>query len=134
MIKWITENMTLTKPLGIWVYMVIICILTIIFSFIMLSPGNTADNLLKTGDSILDIYAGKQTRRYLLGNVLALSMFSSIVMAATQGIPLFLQFGNYIDPSLVMLPCSVMMFTGMWISLYREALVYRNMDRYKAFI
>lgn len=134
MIKWITENMALTKPLGIWVYMVIICILTIIFSFIMLSPGNTADNLLKTGDSILDIYAGKQTRRYLLGNVLALSMFSAIVMAATQGIPLFLQFGNYIDPSLVMLPCSVMMFTGMWISLYREALVYRNMDRYKAFI
>lgn len=133
-IKWVADNMTLTKTLGIWVYMAIICILTVLFAFIMLSPGNMADNLLKTGDSILDIYAGKQTKKYLVWNVLALSLFSSVIVAAFQGIPLFLQFGNHIDPSLVMLPCSIMMFTGMWVSLFREAVVYRNMDRYKAFI
>lgn len=133
-IRWVADNMTLTRPLGIWVYMVIICMLTILFALIMLAPGNTADNLLKTGDSILDIHAGKQTRKYLVINVLALSTFSAIVLAACQGIPLFLQFGNYIDSSLVMLPGSIMMFTGMWVTLYREAVVYRNMDRYKAFI
>lgn len=133
-IRWVADNMTLTRPLGIWVYMGIICMLTILFALIMLAPGNTADNLLKTGDSILDIHAGKQTRKYLVINVLALSTFSAIVLAACQGIPLFLQFGNYIDSSLVMLPGSIMMFTGMWVTLYREAVVYRNMDRYKAFI
>ena len=133
-LQWVAENMTLTKPLGIWVYMGIICAMTILFSFIMLSPGTKADELLKTGDSILDIYAGKQTKRYLVGNVLALSVFSAIIIAICQGVPLFLQFGDYVDSALVMMPCSIMMSTGMWISLYREAEVYRNMDRYTAFI
>ena len=93
-----------------------------------------AEELLKSGDSILDIYAGKQTKRYLTRNVLALSMFSAIVLAFCQGVPLFLQFGGYVDPALVMMPCSIMMSTGMWITFYREAEVYRNMDRYTSFI
>ena len=93
-----------------------------------------AEELLKSGDSILDIYAGKPTKRYLFRNVLALSVFSAVVLAVCQGVPLFLQFIEYVDPALVMMPCSIMMSTGMWITLYREAEVYWNMDRYEAFI
>lgn len=133
-LEWIADNMTLTKPLGIWTYMLVICAMTVLFAFIMLSPGAKAEELLKSGDSILDIYAGKQTKRYLTRNVLALSMFSAIVLAFCQGVPLFLQFGGYVDPALVMMPCSIMMSTGMWITFYREAEVYRNMDRYTSFI
>ena len=114
--------------------MVIICLLTIIFSMVMLSPGRTADDLLKSGDSIQDIYAGKPTKRYLIGTVLSFSVISSIIICICQGGPLFLQFGGYVDASLAMLPCSIMMTTGLWISLYREAEVYRNMDRYHTFI
>ena len=120
--------------LGIVVYMVVICLLTIIFSMVMLSPGRTADDLLKSGDSIQDIYAGKPTKRYLIGTVLSFSVISSIIICICQGGPLFLQFGGYVDASLAMLPCSIMMTTGLWISLYREAEVYRNMDRYHTFI
>lgn len=107
---------------------------TIIFSMVMLSPGRTADDLLKSGDSIQDIYAGKPTKRYLIGTVLSFSVISSIIICICQGGPLFLQFGGYVDASLAMLPCSIMMTTGLWISLYREAEVYRNMDRYHTFI
>lgn len=133
-IQWWMDNMRLTSPLGIVVYMVIICLLTIIFSMVMLSPGRTADDLLKSGDSIQDIYAGKPTKRYLIGTVLSCSVISSIIICICQGGPLFLQFGGYVDASLAMLPCSIMMTTGLWISLYREAEVYRNMDRYHTFI
>lgn len=133
-IQWWMDNMRLTSPLGIVVYMVIICLLTIIFSMVMLSPGRTADDLLKSGDSIQDIYAGKSTKRYLIGTVLSFSVISSIIICICQGGPLFLQFGGYVDASLAMLPCSIMMTTGLWISLYREAEVYRNMDRYHTFI
>lgn len=113
---------------------IVICLLTIIFSMVMLSPGRTADDLLKSGDSIQDIYAGKSTKRYLIGTVLSFSVISSIIICICQGGPLFLQFGGYVDASLAMLPCSIMMTTGLWISLYREAEVYRNMDRYHTFI
>ncbi len=133
-ILWCMENMRLTAPLGIVIYMIIIFLLTILFSMVMLSPGKTSEGLLKSGDSIIDIYAGKPTKKYLVGTVLRFSIYSSIVICICQGGPLFLQFNGYVDPSLAMLPCSIMMTTGLWISLYREAEVYHNMDRYHPFI
>lgn len=133
-IEWIYHRMSLTSVLGVWVYIAIIVILTIAFSFIMLTPGKTAEDLLKSGDSILGVYAGKETKRYLQGCVLSFSLISSVVIGICVGVPLFLQFGGYINSKLAMFPCSIMMFTGIWISFGREAEVYRNMDRYEPFI
>ena len=93
--------------------------------------GTKAEELMKVGDSILDIYAGRQTKKYLVGNVLLLSVFSAIVMSCCMGLPLFLQFKGYMDPALVMFPSSLMMLSGLWITLYREAEVYRNADQYR---
>lgn len=64
-LAWLVDNLRLTAVFGIIVYLAIIVLLTILFSVIMLTPGKEAENLLKSGDSILDIYAGKPTRRYL---------------------------------------------------------------------
>ena len=133
-IEWIYHRMNLTSVLGVWVYIAIIVILTIAFSFIMLTPGKTAEDLLKSGDSILGVYAGRETKRYLQGCVLSFSLISSVVIGICVGVPLFLQFGGYIISKLAMFPCSIMMFTGIWISFGREAEVYRNMDRYEPFI
>ena len=133
-IEWIYHRMNLTSVLGVWVYIAIIVILTIAFSFIMLTPGKTAEDLLKSGDSILGVYAGRETKRYLQGCVLSFSLISSVVIGICVGVPLFLQFGGYINSKLAMFPCSIMMFTGIWISFGREAEVYRNTDRYEPFI
>ena len=133
-IEWIYHRMNLTSVLGVWVYIAIIVILTIAFSFIMLTPGKTAEDLLKSGDSILGVYAGRETKRYLQGCVLSFSLISSVVIGICVGVPLFLQFGGYINSKFAMFPCSIMMFTGIWISFGREAEVYRNMDRYEPFI
>ena len=133
-IEWIYHRMNLTSVLGVWVYIAIIVILTIAFSFIMLTPGKTAEDLLKSGDSILGVYAGRETKRYLQGCVLSFSLISSVVIGICVGVPLFLQFGGYINSKLAMFPCSIMMFTSIWISIGREAEVYRNMDRYEPFI
>ncbi len=133
-IEWLMNNMSLNSKFGIIVYLIIIVLLTVSFAFVMLTPGKTADELLKTGDSIVNIYAGKDTKKYLIGSLFRFSIYSSLIICICQGIPLFLQFGGFIDPTLVMLPCSIMMSTGIWISFYREALVYKNMDNYKPFI
>lgn len=133
-LAWMADNMSLTSTLGISVYLVIIFILTLVFSLIMLAPGREAENLLKSGDSIEGIYAGKPTWRYLVGIVVRFSIYSSFIVCICQGLPLFLQIGGYIDSSAAMLPGSIMMSTGIWISLYREGRVYRQMDRYKPFI
>ncbi len=133
-ILWIATNMTLDKPLGIVVYLLIIGILNVTFSFLMLSPGSTAEGLLKAGDSILDVYAGRQTKRYLRRAIFGLSVFSSLVLMICQGIPLFLTCFGYIDSKLAMFPYSVMMLTGLFISLYREVKVYSHIDHYKLLV
>lgn len=132
-LAWLVDNLRLTAVFGIIAYLAIIVLLTILFSVIMLTPGKEGESV-EIRDSILDIYAGKPTRRYLVGTVIRFSIYSSIIICICQGVPLFLQFGGYIDSTLAMLPCSIMMSTGIWISLYREAEVYRNMDRYHPFI
>ena len=132
---YLSDNMILTKPVGVVTYLIVQSLLVIGFSFLMLNPSKMAEGLLKSGDSILDIYAGKPTKRYLIRTVLRLSLFSSLVLAVCMGVPLSLQFTAVkLDPSLAMLPCSIMMLTGLWITLYREAVVYRHMEEYRPLI
>lgn len=132
---YLSDNMILTRPVGVVTYLIVQSLLVIGFSFLMLNPLKMAEGLLKSGDSILDIYAGKPTKRYLIRTVLRLSLFSSLVLAVCMGVPLSLQFTAVkLDPSLAMLPCSIMMLTGLWITLYREAVVYRHMEEYRPLI
>lgn len=132
---YLSDNLILTKPVGVVTYLIVQSLLVIGFSFLMLNPSKMAKGLLKSGDSILDIYAGKPTKRYLIRTVLRLSLFSSLVLAVCMGVPLSLQFTAVkLDPSLAMLPCSIMMLTGLWITLYREAVVYRHMEEYRPLI
>lgn len=131
---YLSDNMILTRPVGVVTYLIVQSLLVIGFSFLMLNPSKMAEGLLKSGDSILDIYAGKPTKKYLIRTVFRLSLFSSLVLAVCMGVPLSLQFTANLDSSLAMLPCSIMMLTGLWITLYREAVVYRHMEQYRPLI
>lgn len=134
MLNQISENMVLTKPLGIIVYLSTIWVLSIVFAIIMIDPKKMSEGLLKAGDSILDVYAGKQTSRYLIGNVIRFSIYSSLILSICLGLPLVLQLYGYMDTTLAMLPSSIMMSTGIWIAFYRESKVYLNLDRYKPIV
>lgn len=133
-LRWWQDNMILTRPLGIGVYIFVLYILTIGFSMIFLRPGDLAEQLLKSGDSIANLHSGKDTRKYLTGEILKISFFSATVMGISLGVPMLLQLAGTIDSSLVMLPSSVMMLTGIWFSLYQEVIAIRNYDAYQPFI
>lgn len=133
-IAWWNANMAMTKPLGIVVYLVIIYILTIGFSILFLSPWDLSEQFLKNGDSIVNLHAGKDTKRYLVRVVLSISFFSATIMGVCVGIPLFLQFYGNLDSALMMLPTSFMMLSGIWCSLYREFKTIQGNDSYRPFI
>lgn len=130
----ISQNMTMDKLMGMIVYIVIIAIINIVFSFIILRPFSTAENLNKSGDSLENIYAGKPTKRYLVGCVTRLAIYSSIVYGLFMAVPFALLLLGVMDASLVLLPSSIMMTTGLWLMFYREAEVYIHLDKYKTFI
>lgn len=130
-IQWWQENLSLLKVPGIAVYIVCICLLTIVFSMIMISPKDITEQFLKSGDSLVNIHAGRDTRRYLRGVMGRISLCSALVMSACVGIPLLLQTGGNIDSELMMLPSSMMMLTGLWCNIDREIGAVRNYDSYR---
>lgn len=131
---WWQEKMSLSDPIGMMVYIVILYCLTIGFSIVFVNPKDITEQYLKSGDSFENIHAGRDTRRYLAGTIGRISVLSATVMSVCLGVPLYLQYRGNIDSSLVMLPSSIMMLTGLWCNLYREAESVKNLEAYKPFI
>lgn len=133
-IIWCSENMVLTKPLGIATYVLILYILSIVFSRVFISPSNITEQYLKSGDSIVNLHAGKETKKYLSRTINRISIFSATLMAICLIIPIILNVYGIIDEGLVMFPSMAMMLTGLWCNLYREFKSIRNLEAYKPFI
>lgn len=133
-VVWWNENLALTKPLGMGVYVAIIYILTIGFSMIFVNPGELTEQYLKSGDSLLGIHAGKETKRYLTRKLWQIGFFSATVMSVCLGAPLLFQYMGDLDSTLVMLPSSVMLLTGMWCTLNQEYRAVKSFESYKMFI
>ena len=133
-ILWWQENLSLTKPVGIVVYIVILYCLTIGFSRVFLNPKEITEQFLKSGDSIVNLHAGEETRKYLSRTINRLSFVSATVMSVCLGIPLALQMVGGMDSSLSALPSSIMMLTGIWCNLYREVVAIKDLEAYQPFI
>ena len=133
-ILWWQQNMVLSRPLGVVVYILVLYALTIVFSMVFIGPGDLTEQFLKSGDSILNLHAGRDTKRYLSREVFRISFFSATVMGICLGAPLALQMRGGIDSTLVMLPSSFMMLSGIFCNLYQEFIVIRNFDAYRPFI
>jgi preprotein translocase subunit SecY len=129
-----SENMVLTKPMGIITYIVILYILTIGFSMVFINPAEMTEQFLKSGDSILNLHSGRDTKRYLTRQILIISLISATVMSGCIAVPMYLQMKEIIDSSLAMLPTSVMILTGIWSNLYQEIAAVRDYDAYVNFI
>lgn len=130
----VRDRLNLTDALGAGVYLGIIILLDILFSFLMLSPGQAAEQLQKGGDSIVGVYAGRKTKRYLRRKVLGLSLFSGCILSAMMGLSLGLSLLGEIPSELALFPTTAMILTGILCTLYREVKSYRRFDSYSFFM
>lgn len=130
----INGRMNLNDGMGVAVYLGIIAVLNILFSFIMLMPGEMAKQLQKGGDSVVGIYAGKKTKRYLRMKLLKLCIFSSCILCLMMGISLGLSLLGEISPDLALFPATGSILAGIGCPLYREVRSYRRFDSYSFFI
>ena len=115
-------------------YLCIVFLLTVVFSFIMLSPGEMAEQLQKGGDSIVGVYAGKKTKWYLRRKLLALSTISGGMLSLLMGISLSISLRGKMASDLAMLPSTAMILVGLACTLYQEVKTYWRFDSYKSFI
>jgi preprotein translocase subunit SecY len=131
---WWFSNMSLNKPLGISIYIGAVYVLTLGFSRVFVNPKELTEQFLKSGDSVLGIHAGKDTRKYISRVINRLGFLSATVMSVCLGVPMLLQLQGYIDSAYVMLPSSIMMMTGIWCNLHREIQAVKDLEGYKPFI
>lgn len=133
-LAWLNIHMNMNEVTGVWIYLFIILLFTIFFSFIMLSPDDLARNLQRAGDSIVNVYAGKVTLRYFRFVIFILSLLSGFVMACCMGISFFLAINTNLNQQVAMLPSSLMMLVSMFSNLLNEINGYRKFDSYRFFL
>ena len=133
-VLWFQENMSLNKSFGIVVYIVILYVLSIGLSRVFLNPKEITEQYLKSGDSLQDVHAGVETKKYLSRTINSISLLSATSMAVCLAIPMILQLNGHLDSGFVSLPSMVMMLTGVWCNLYREYRAIRDLEAYKPFI
>lgn len=133
-ILWWQENMSLSKPVGIGVYIVVLYCLTLGFSRVFVNPKELTEQFLKSGDSLQDIHAGKDTKRYLSKTITQLGLLSATVMSVCLGVPMLLQLSGDMESTFTALPSTTMMLTGIWCNLYSEGKALRDLEAYKPFI
>ena len=131
---WLQDNLVLTKPVGIVVYILILYLLTLGFSRVFVNPGEITEQFLKSGDSIQNVHAGKETKKYLSRTITGLALLSATMMSICLGFPLLLQLTGNLEGSLAALPTSVMMLTGIVCNLGREVMAIKHLEAYKPFI
>ena len=119
-IIWWQENLALTKPFGIFIFLVCDYLLTVGFAMLMINPKDISEKFLKSGDSIVDLHAGHDTRKYLRRVMWRLSLLSATVMGACICTPMILQIQGNLDGTLATLPTSIMLMTGFSCNMYRE--------------
>ncbi len=127
-IAWWQDNMNLTSPAGITVYIACEYLLTIGFAFIMINPRDQTENFLKSGDSIVNLHAGRDTKRYLRRVMWCISFASATIMGGCLLVPLILQLRGNMDSTLTMLPTSIMMMTSFWCTISRELISIHKYD------
>ncbi|MQN00664.1 MAG: hypothetical protein DUD27_06605 [Lachnospiraceae bacterium] len=130
----ILDGMVLTRPLGVKIYLIIVFLLTIIFSFIMLNPMESAHQLQKNGDSIVGVYAGKDTRRLLVKIVVKWSIISGILQTGCMALFLIMSLEKVIPVALAMLPSSAMILVSIICTFVQETGTYYRYDAYSFFM
>ncbi|HAQ52690.1 MAG TPA: preprotein translocase subunit SecY [Lachnospiraceae bacterium] len=131
---WINDNMVLSSIFGIIVYIGVLYFLTISMALVFISPKDLTEQFLKSGDSVVNLHAGRDTRRYLRKQVLIISIISSTIMGICILIPMLLEHFDLISGTLAILPSSFMLLSGIFYNLYQEVITIRNYDEYKPFI
>lgn len=133
-LQWLNTQMNLNCMTGIITYLVMLYVLTFVFSILFIDPSNLAEQFLKSGDSIVNLRSGPPTKKYIYSTLRNVCFFSATVMSICVGVPLFLKYFKIIESSLYMLPTSIMMLAGIFSTLYQEYLAVKSFDEYAPFI
>ncbi|WP_438348987.1 preprotein translocase subunit SecY [Paenibacillus sp. FA6] len=88
--RWVTDNLSHDKPLGMVLYVIMIIGFTFFYTFVQMNPQQMAENMKKNGGYIPGIRPGKATEKYMTKVMTRLTMTGAIFLAVVSLMPIFL--------------------------------------------
>jgi preprotein translocase subunit SecY len=132
--KWILNNLTYQKPLGMVLYVILIIGFTFFYTFVQMSPDQMADNLKKNGGYIPGIRPGKTTSVYLTRVMTRITLAGALFLAVISVLPVF--FGQLANlPSSVAIGgTSLLIVIGVALDTMKQFESQLMKRHYKGFI
>ena len=130
----ISSEYGIGKPLWIYLYITMIFLFSIAFSFVNMSGDQIADRMKKSGEYIYGVYPGEETSRFINQLVLRFSIIGGIFNVLMAGTPMLLVLSDEKLLRIAMIPGLFMMFGGMIFTIKDEMKALRLNETYKPLI
>ncbi|QOG11089.1 accessory Sec system protein translocase subunit SecY2 [Leuconostoc sp. LN180020] len=128
------KNFSISEPMGITVYILILVILCVGFAFINIDPEQISEDLQQAGDYIEDVTPGKKTKEYLTQIVFNFSMIGAAYICLIAGFPLYLGIGNPDVTQVVLATGTVIILVSMVTNINDQIRALLNKHNYDSLL
>lgn len=124
------EYFSLSSIQGVVIYMILMLVLSVAFTFVNIDPTKISEAMRESGDFIPNYRPGKETQSYLSKICYLFGTFSGFFMAFLGGVPLLFALGNDDLRTVSSMTGIFMMITGMSFMILDEFQVIRIRKQY----
>jgi len=132
--RWIIDNMSYDKPLGMVLYVLLIIGFTFFYTFVQINPVQMADQMKKNGGYIPGIRPGKPTSSYLTRVMSRITLTGAIFLAAISVLPVFFGALAGLDRSVQLGGTSLLIVVGVALDTMKQIESQLIKRHYKGFI
>lgn len=131
-INQLNDRLSLTDPLGVSMYIVMLVLLTVGFSFVNINPDELAKTLKESSDYLLNIRPGMETQRFLNRKVFQISLIAGLYIGLVAGLPMFLAVVNDSWSFLASTPGMIIIIVSLILSVNEEIIGYGIGQQYQS--
>lgn len=130
--KWIIQNLPITQPVGLGVYLGLTFIFTYFYSFIQIDPEKVAENLAKQNAFIPSVRPGGETQKYVSRVLWRITTVGAIYLTVLVAVPVLLQMFLKVEISLG--GTSIIILTGVALETVRQLKNQSSVQKYTNFL
>lgn len=129
-ILWLIDNLLIGKKFGTIVYLILLFVLSLGFTFLNIDVENIFSYLKKTGDYIEKVRPGLETEKHMLTRVYALAFIGSTFVVAFAAVPIIIFNDFNITFKTLSLPGIVMIITTLTLQNIEELKILKITKKY----
>ena len=130
--QWSINNLQMTKPIGLALYLVLTFAFTYFYAFIQIDPEKVAENLAKQNSFIPGIRPGEETRKYVSNVLLRITTVGAIYLTVLVASPVLIEMALGVSISLG--GTSIIILTGVALETVRQLRNQSSVQKYTNFL